>query len=275
MKRSIWTSLFVVSVIVLLLVASLKSGRPMAAELPLSASAQGIDIPDGASGISSQGTEMQALSTPGALLDDRALFPEITKLPRESDVLQGVLNTSSQGTEMQALSFSARDIVLDDQAVFPEAATASFYHIPGSVLIPVDSATTLTYDLMGCVHATAGASYLLNAPLEIPDGSHIVLMRLYYNDTSASDLNGWITRYDELGTTFEDLVGVTSTGTGGHGSNYGDLDHIVDTYGWSYVLNVRLNVASSTLQICGIRVMYYAPYHGVVFLPEALRNANP
>ena len=219
MHRSIWGSLLVVLVVVLLAMAVLNSGQLAAA----GTDAQGTGDP----GTSSQGDEQQLPSTPGKELDNGAKYP---------------------------------------------SATASFYHLPGSALTPVDGATTLTYDLMGCVHATAGASYLLNAPLEIPDGSTIVLMRLYYDDTSASSINGWITRYNEAGTGYEDLVSVASSGSAGHGSNYGDLNHIVDTYGYSYVVNVRLNSASSTLQVCGIRVMYYAPVHAVNFLPVVMRN---
>jgi hypothetical protein len=199
-------------------------------------------------------------------------------------------NTSSQGTAAQ--SMPARGEPLDDPALRAKqasetpsatqpqasvAATASFYHIPGSVLTPVDGATTLAYDSMGCVHATAGAGYLLNAPLEIPSGSQIVLLRLYYDDTSASDISSWITRYNEAGTDFEDLVSVSSTGTAGHGSNYGNLDHIVDTYNWSYVLNVRLNASTSSLQVCGFRVMYYAPVTTsgeAVFFPIAVPGAK-
>jgi hypothetical protein len=266
MNRSTWVSLIFAFVVVLLLVASLNSGQPAAAQLPPGA---------GAPGTSSQGTEVQAPAAPGAPLDDRALFPEAAAQPpppgtgATGPAGPGASGTSSQGTKVQAPT--APGAPLDDLALFPQA-TASFYHIAGSTLIPVDSATNLVYDLMGCVHASAGATYLLNAPLNIPNGSHIAVLRLYYNDTSASDMNGWITRYDELGTDFEDLVGVTSTGSGGHGSNYGDLDHIVDTYGWSYVLNVRLNVSSSALQVCGMRVMYYPPPGCCTFLPSVMRN---
>ena len=153
----------------------------------------------------------------------------------------------------------------------PLQTTASFYHIPGSVLKPVDSITALSYDGNGCVHATAGASYLLVAPLEIPDGSNIVLLRLYYDDTSASDdIGGWITRYNAAGTGHEDLVYAPSTGSAGPGSNYGNLTHTVDTYDWSYVLHARLNATGSALKVCGLRVMYYAPISATkstVFFP--------
>lgn len=219
---------------------------------------------------SSQGSEVQVIPTRGDALDDPSL---LTNDMTETNP-PGAPGTSSQGTEAQVMAKSGEP--LDNFSLFADlTAAAQFYHIPGSALTPVDSTTTLVYDLMGCVHASTGAAYLLNAPLEIPDDSHIVLMRLYYDDTSASNINSWITRYDELGTTYQDLVSVSSAGTSGHGSNYGDLDHYVDTYGWSYVLNVRLNVASSTLQVCGLRVMYYPPPGCGVCLPVITRNSAP
>jgi hypothetical protein len=235
MNRSIWGGSMVVFIVVLLSVVLLKSQYAAQAGQPPSTTPQATASTElaapGALQTSSQGTKAQVLPARGEPLDDPAV-------------------SANQATESPSATPPAAGI----------SATANFYHIPGSALTPVDSATTLAYDSMGCVHATAGAGYLLNAPLEIPNGSRIVLLRLYYDDTSASDdVNGWITRYNEAGTSFEDLVSVTSTGSAGHGSNYGDLDHIVDTYGWSYVLNARLNVASSALQVCGLRVMYYPP----------------
>jgi hypothetical protein len=176
--------------------------------------------------------------------------------------------TSSQGTEAQAPAVP--DGPLD--VLSPSVANpARFYHIPGSALTPVNSSTTLTYDGMGCVHATAGATYLLNAPLEIPDKSRLNGLRVYYDDTSATEsVYGWITRYNAAGTDYEDLVAVPSLGSSGHGSNYVNLDHIVDTYNYSYVLVARLNVATSALQICGLRVMYYLPPK--LYLPLLIRK---
>lgn len=236
MNRSIWRSLTFVLVVVLLFVALLSSGHLGVAGSPSP---------------SSQETRPAGPAEAGA---------------------PGAPGTSSQGTEAQVLP--APGAQLDDQSLFDEAAIAQFYHIPGSVLTPVNSATALAYGLYGCVYATAGAGSLLNAPLEIPDGSRIVLMRLYYDDTSAANLYGWITRYNEYGTGFQDLVAVPSVGDSGHGTNHGDLDHIVDTYNWSYVLNVSLGTASSGLQICGIRVMYYPPT-ALTYLPSIQNNAQP
>jgi hypothetical protein len=283
MNRSIWRSLTVVFIIVLLSVVLLKSGYTATAEPPPSTTPQATattkSVAPRAPDTSSQGTEAQLMPARGEPLDDQSLFakaaqPSSTTPQVIATTESAAPDTSSQGAEAQLMP--ARGEPLDSPALIAStAATAHFYHIPGSVLMPVDSTTKLVYDLMGCVHASAGASYLLNAPLEIPDGSRIVLLRLYYNDTSASDMNSWITRYDELGTNYEDLVSVPSAGSAGHGSNYGDLDHTVDTYGWSYVLNVRLNVASSTLQVCGLRVMYYPPPGCCTYLPAVMRGTQP
>jgi hypothetical protein len=222
----------IVFIVVLLLVVLLNSGHTLAAETPANAGPQ-------------------ATATPA--LGENSGW-----------------GASSQGDTPQVQV--PRGLALDDLRVNSAAAAVSYYHIPGSVLTPVSSATTLDYDFMGCIHATAGASNLLNAPLNIPPGSRITLLRLYYDDTSTSDIQSWITRYNPEGTSFEDLVTVASSGTDGHGSNYGTLDHVVDPYGWSYVLVVRLNGTSPTLQVCGLRVMYYPPVTYYNFTPNVVRD---
>ncbi|MBN1370997.1 MAG: hypothetical protein JW987_03475 [Anaerolineaceae bacterium] len=179
--------------------------------------------------------------------------------------------TSSQGTEAQVLPAAFPGP--NEQSLLAVSFTASFYNVPGSILTPVSSTTSLASAGDGCIYADAWAGSLLNAPLDIPPGSQIVLLRLYYDDTSASNLEAWITRYNSAGTDFEDLVHITSSGDGGHGSSYQALDHVTDTYNWRYVLNVRLNSPSPTLQVCGIRVMYYAPIIYGTFLPEIMRDA--
>ena len=123
----------------------------------------------------------------------------------------------------------------------PSRPTASYYNVPGTIFTPTDNATILVNDGFGCIHASAGAGSVLNAPLDIPPGSQIVLMRLYYDDANAGNMRSWITRYNEYGTDYEDLVTVQSSGEAGHGSNFGNLDHVTDTYNWRYVLNVQLD----------------------------------
>ncbi len=83
---------------------------------------------------------------------------------------------SSQGTEAQLTMAPGEP--LDDPALFASiAATSRYYNIPGSVLMPVDSATTLAYAYMGCIHAKTGGFDLLNAPLNLPQGSTLIGIR--------------------------------------------------------------------------------------------------
>ena len=151
-------------------------------------------------------------------------------------------------------------------------ANPSFLFVPGSAFLTVDSSQTWAYDYMGCIHATAGGDSLMNYSLQLPQGSRIVLLRVYYDDTNAGiDGHGWITIYPEGGESYEDLVSVPTGGNSGHGSNYGNLDHIVNNYYQNYVLVWRPNVASTNMQLCGMRVMYYRPITST-FLPVTIKK---
>ncbi len=289
MERSIWRILIAVCVVVLLSVVLLKGGYAVVAEQPLSINPQttaatGLDVP-GSPNTSSQGTEAQWMPASGVPKDLQPPFaaeqPPATnpQAPVAAEpAVPGSPNTSSQGTEAQVMPASGE--AADDPALLaPTADNDRFYHIPGSVLMPVDSGTTLAYDYMGCVHANTGGSALLNAPLDIPEGSTLIGFRLYYYDTHASsNVQAWITRYNEDGTGYDDIAYATSSGTGGRGSVWADANssmNVLDTYNWSYVLNVRLNAASSTLQVCGLRVMYTPPPGCCTYLPTVMRIASP
>lgn len=275
MKRSIWRSSLFVFIIVLLVAVLLNSGRLTAAQPTLSASlqasgAEGADTP----GVNSQGITLQSPAAPHTAQSDPA--PATDTAAQSPTPSADASVTSSQGVEAQLPTVPGAP--LDDRALFPNA-TAQYYHVPGSVLMPVDNSTTLAYDYMGCVHAKTDGADLLNAPLDIPSGSTLTGMRLYYVDSNAStNVQAWITRYNMDGTSFDDLVSITSSGSSGRGNIWGDVDPtmgVVDTYSWSYVLNTRVNSASNTLQICGLRVMYYSPAGCCNYLPAIQRNGQP
>jgi hypothetical protein len=152
----------------------------------------------------------------------------------------------------------------------PTGTGASSYHIAGSVLTPTDSRTVIATNYMGCFHVTAGSAFLLNAPLKIPDGSRIVQLVLFYDVTTTATIDSWITRYNDLGTSEENLVHVQNSSTGGHGSNYAALEHVVDNFNYSYVLNVKFNGQSESLQVCGLRVLYYPPRY--YYLPAIYQD---
>jgi hypothetical protein len=139
----------------------------------------------------------------------------------------------------------------------PFGTGASFYHVPGSVFVPTDSLTLMVTGYYGCFYLDAGYAYALNAPLEIPDGARLVELRMFYHDTSAGGMDGWIYRYNDLSTTMESIAYVESVGDTGHSSSYTTIDHTVDNFNYKYVLMVRINGATSDLQLCGMRVAYY------------------
>jgi hypothetical protein len=256
----------------------LNSARLTAAQPTLNASLQaiGVTAADGANapGVNSQGSTVQSSAALRASQSEPAPTTDTTAQSPTPNADTSV--TSSQGGEAQPPAVPGAPL---DERVLSPNVTAQYYHVPGSVLMPVDSSTTLAYDYMGCVHAKTGGANLLNAPLDIPSGSTLTGMRLYYVDSNASaNVQAWITRYDMDGTTFDDIINIASSGSSGRGNVWGDVDPamgVLDTYSWSYVLNVRVNSASNTLQICGLRVMYYPPAGCCNYLPAVMRTAQP
>jgi hypothetical protein len=145
------------------------------------------------------------------------------------------------------------------------AATLSYLHVAGTALRPRDSSTNWFYGGSGCVYVE-GALHNLNIDVQIPEGSLVEYLRIYYFDTNASDSTAWLTRYFEdpldPGTlTFQDIAVVFSDGDSGYGTTVNDpaVAHEVDAYNNRYVLNWRPAVSGSSLQLCGLRIAYRLP----------------
>ncbi len=136
-----------------------------------------------------------------------------------------------------------------------------YYHATGSAFRPRDSSVDWGNDGSGgCLYLTAGStSEIFNIHLEVPHGSRIEYLRIYYYDTSASNSTAWVTRYDDEGG-YQDVTSVSSAADTGYGTQLGVyLEHVVDTVNYAYVLNWRPNVTGSTMQLCGLRVAYRLP----------------
>jgi len=57
----------------------------------------------------------------------------------------------------------------------------------------------------GCLYQTAGSSIeIFNVHLNLPYGSTIQGLRLYYDDTSDANSTAWVTKYDLYGTIAEE-----------------------------------------------------------------------
>ena len=138
----------------------------------------------------------------------------------------------------------------------PEAQ--SWWRVVGSTLKPrVNDVSYATSGSGGCVYVTAGnASTVWNTPLWIPDGATVQYLRIYVDDTSASNLTGWFTIYDLFGNIVDEWSASSSGTPGQTWFDSADINHVIDYNAYSYVVNMRPVGTGSTLQFCGARVFY-------------------
>jgi hypothetical protein len=189
-------------------------------------------------------------------------------------IAYGVIDEQSQGVA------SPQGLYPDDNASPPSAlapnaptATFSYYFVSGAALVPRDSATSYVYDGQGCVHSGSG-SIVLNTDMQLPVGSEIKYLRLYFYDTNNPGyVTGYISRYPPSLASV-DLVAVSSPTTGQPGAGFVVSQRItqtVDYENFPYLVIGRPSVANANLRICGLRVAYYAPVPGFTFMPMLKR----
>lgn len=179
------------------------------------------------------------------------------------------------GTPMENLS--PPDLPLSaanaDEAAAP-LASYFYLRVAGSVLRPRGSDVEwLPGGDGGCIYASSGStSRWWNTPVYLWQGATIKYLRMYYNDTSASNCQAYFTVYD-LDGDIVDEWGVQSSGTPGNDwQTSSEFTHTVDYTSYSYVINWQPNDTGSDMQLCGFRVFYYPPTFGVAFLPSVMKN---
>jgi hypothetical protein len=96
--------------------------------------------------------------------------------------------------------------------------------------------------------------------MDIPEGSRIDYLRLYFYDTSAPfDSLAVFAIYDGLGGQ-SPLSSVNSSGSGGYGTSLtGFMGHTVDYENLAYVLQWSPAIADLGMRLCGLRVAYRLP----------------
>jgi hypothetical protein len=150
----------------------------------------------------------------------------------------------------------------------PQAGT-SYVHVSGSVFVPLYSSTAFSYGGSGCIYFAPSSSYFLQAPLELPYGSTITQLRLYYKDANAG-ANGtlYLAQYDDgLGYTYVVTAPTTTQSGTGWGTTTVNTNIVPDYVNYSYTLLWVSPVADSTLQLCGFRIAYTPPPVFGVALP--------
>ncbi|GAP12892.1 hypothetical protein LARV_00632 [Longilinea arvoryzae] len=154
------------------------------------------------------------------------------------------------------------------------SSTFSYYQVTGAAMTPRDSSTQYTYQSNGCVSVTAGNTLVLNTDLHIPTGSMIKYLRLIYIDTSSTgEIPAYLTSFIP-GQQVEDLISTSSTTLFAGGYGYAvstEKSIIVDNQTYAYSLLVKPSISGTSLQICGVRVAYYAPISPTIYLPAIQR----
>jgi hypothetical protein len=154
----------------------------------------------------------------------------------------------------------------------PAAPPFRYYFVPGTTLRPRSSTTGYAYDQLGCNYATSGSGIntILNTELHLPDNATIKYLRVIYKDTNNPGfVSGYITRY-KPGVATNDLISVSSTAAFAGGVGFAvsnEITHTVDNVDYAYTLIGWPSAAASSLEICGLRVAYWAPNFYPIFLP--------
>ena len=144
------------------------------------------------------------------------------------------------------------------------ALAFSYYTVSGPELQPSNTANTQMYYANGCIYMSSGlgVGLLTGAGLHIPDGSVIKYIRLYYYDiNNSASVDSFLTRYAP-GSAASDRASAGSTNAFSAGSGFVVSNEITETVNnsvYAYHLYGWPDAAVSSLQVCGIRVAYYAP----------------
>lgn len=153
----------------------------------------------------------------------------------------------------------------------PEWTTFFYSFPPGSGFHSTSDAMGSNYNSGACINATGNATEFFTIYLDLPEGSRIDYVRLYYRDTSSSNSMASLRKYDGAGNT--NILGtVDSTGNGGFGYQVSPyIGHIVDNSNGAYALNWRPIVVGTAMQLCGMRVAYRLAT-SATYLPSVQRR---
>ena len=193
--------------------------------------------------------------------------------PESSEVQHGT--SAPILADGSAAALAAMPAVIEQlpQGIDAITATADF-RVPGTALkrrgSDVDYIPTAGG---GCFYASAGNSIrVFNTGLYLPQGSNVLAVRMYYNDTSSNDSRGWFSIYDLYGNLVQEWS-VDSIGDTGNGFNDTmEISHTIDYLSYSYALNWRPYDLGSDTQLCGFRIFYEPPARVGAFLPAVWRE---
>ena len=138
----------------------------------------------------------------------------------------------------------------------PEPATTQYLHVAGSAFVPLYADSNVTYGTKGCTYMTSATHLFMNYSLDLPNNAIVTYVRLYFNDTAATDGTLHLAEYDD-GASYTYLATVTTSGSSGLGyATASGLSIPLDYLNYNYVMYWMPGVSGSTMQLCGFRVGY-------------------
>ena len=182
----------------------------------------------------------------------------------------GGLAASSEGAEPQVAAPGIYPLATIETIDSKKGAgfVQTFQRSAGSNFKPRSSTTTYSYFGGGCLQRNSvdGDSWF-TLDLQIPDGSVIDFLRVYYYDNDAThDIDSELWAFDGAGGTTL-IAEADSSGSPGYGSAGSSFfSHTVDNINESLVViaSVQGGVGSD-LALCGVRLRFQAPLPPLVF----------
>jgi hypothetical protein len=175
------------------------------------------------------------------------------------------IESAARGSALEkgSVSFSVPKAIEESKGAGGGTGGAeTFLRASGSNFIPRSSDATYSYSGAGCLQRndTMGDTWF-SLDVQIPDGSVIDFLRVYYNDNDATnDISAELWAFDGAGgtTLIAEAESSDSPGYGAAGSGF--FSHVVDNLNQSLVVVVALRGGvGNDLTLCGIRIRYLAP----------------
>ena len=150
----------------------------------------------------------------------------------------------------------------------PLLAGTQYRHVAGSAFVPLYADSGVTYGSKGCTYMTADIHLFLNYSLDLPHGSTVTTLRVYFNDTSPADGTLYLAQYDD-GASYVYLASVATSGSSGFGSaTTSGLTIQLDNVNYNYVLYWVPGISGVAVQLCGFRVDYTEPLDAALAADE-------
>lgn len=154
-------------------------------------------------------------------------------------------------------SMESPNVPEDEEAILG----TEYLHVAGYAFKPYDSTITYAHGTNGCVYTTSG--FTLFYEINLPVGSTITGLTLYYRDTHPSD--GGLLRLYRYNDGLDQYTYTSSHVNSEDGcaalacSSSVDLNIYVQPSDYSFGLLWNQNSNDNTLQLCGFRLTYTTP----------------